>query len=121
MELLMERNQTTVSRTELLERVWGDEFSNDQGLTQAISRLRGVLSSNSKASIRTIPKKGYMLEFEPKPAQPGITISYRTLLIVFLVLVIFLLVFVQRIEIRVDEINPDRIDNKKATPTLQSG
>ena len=53
----------TVSRDYLLESVWGSDFQNDLGLTQAVSVLRRLFEEdrNDPKVIRTIPKKGYQL------------------------------------------------------------
>ena len=81
LELLLYHSETTVSRTEFLEKVWGDKFANDQGLTQVISRLRGILSQNRNVTIKTIPKKGYHLrrrEFEKKRPSKMDEITFKS-------------------------------------------
>ena len=108
LELLISKDQTVVSRTEILEEVWGDKYANDQGLTQAVSRLRSIFESNRSATIRTIPKKGYLFEsHKPKRNLPkSIKINLNAVIIIILLIVIGLLFFVRRIEIRVDELEP---------------
>ena len=112
LELLMDRSNTTVSRTELLEKVWDYKFGNDQGLTQSISKLRGVLADNPNVSIRTIPKRGYLYEEHTfnvnRPSYKSIGLNFNTFLIGLLLLVICALIFIQRIEIRIDEIDRDQ-------------
>ena len=51
------------SREYLIEKIWGNTFVGEEGLTQAVSRLRKILNDNAKDSqiIQTIPKKGYRL------------------------------------------------------------
>lgn len=51
-----------VSREELINEIWQDYGGGDDGLTQAISFLRKTLDDSSKDVIRTIPKKGYILQ-----------------------------------------------------------
>lgn len=51
-----------LEREMLLERVWGDEGS-DEALTQAVSRLRQMLGD--RALIHTEPRRGYRLTTEP--------------------------------------------------------
>ena len=60
---LYKNKGSTVSRSNLLESVWGGPYKNDLGLTQAISKLRRVFKDNPKTPIliRTIPKNGYQL------------------------------------------------------------
>lgn len=106
LELLMKMKGTMVSRTDLLEHVWGYKYANDQGLTQAISKLRRILARNSNGTIRTIPKKGYLFQpVERKRTEPlVIRVNPRALLFIALVLVIFVLLFVRRIEVRIDNL-----------------
>ena len=108
LELLMQRRETAVSRTEILEKVWGYNFANDQGLTQTISKLRGVLARNPNVSIRTIPKKGYLFLRQDNKLERATLkwtgINLNTIL--FLLLMIGMLVFVRRIEIRIDKLEP---------------
>jgi len=68
LEVLYQNRGTTVTRSILLEQVWNDEYGNNLGLTQAISKLRQVFNDNSKEPklIKTIPKKGYQLIIEPR-------------------------------------------------------
>lgn len=106
LDLLNSHSGTTLGRTEILERVWGSQSANDQGLTQTISRLREVLSG-SGASIKTIPKKGYLLQKrEVKARRLGyrwIRVNVYLILIMLLLFSICILVFIKRIEIRVDK------------------
>lgn len=53
-----------LERETLLERVWGDEGS-DEALTQAVSRLRQLLGD--RALIQTEPRRGYRLLANPTP------------------------------------------------------
>jgi len=54
------------SREYLIEKIWGNTFVGEEGLTQAVSRLRKILNDSAKDSqiIQTIPKKGYRLTAE---------------------------------------------------------
>lgn len=51
-----------VTREELIKEIWNDYGGADEGLTQAISFLRKVVDDHSREIIRTIPKKGYLLQ-----------------------------------------------------------
>ncbi len=106
--LLHQHQGSTVSRVELLEQVWGDKYANNQGLTQAISRLRDIFLESDFISIRTIPKKGYLLQIQtsrPNLLNLGtIRIRANRVVIVLLVLLIYILVFIKRISIRVDKL-----------------
>jgi len=60
--LLAANSEKIVTREELIKQVWNDYGGADEALTQAISVLRKVLDDPSKEMIRTIPKKGYLLQ-----------------------------------------------------------
>ena len=55
--MLAARPGVTITREEMVALVWKDYGGGDEGLTQAISTLRKLLSDADKALIRTIPKK----------------------------------------------------------------
>jgi len=61
--LLVERAGEVITRSELVEQVWGeDTFVNfDQGLNFAIRQIRAVLGDDSETPrfIETLPKRGY--------------------------------------------------------------
>jgi len=65
----------TVTREEILSAVWASTTPNDEGLTQAVCKLRKVMSDDpGKASvIQTVRKKGYRLiapvSFDGKPSK----------------------------------------------------
>ena len=111
--VLKVRVGNTVSRLELLQEVWGDEQANDQGLTQAVSSLRQVFTRSTHIHIKTVPKKGYQLQFSTQPKRrfglPTIRVNLNILVMLFLLLLIVLLIFVKRIEIRVDRI-PEAVE-----------
>ena len=53
---------TVVSKDSLLEEVWGDIAVTDDSLTQCIADIRRALGPQGAKALRTIPKKGYLLE-----------------------------------------------------------
>jgi DNA-binding winged helix-turn-helix (wHTH) protein len=53
---------TMVTREVLVKEIWNDYGGADEGLTQAVSFLRKVLDDSAKNIIKTIPKKGYLLQ-----------------------------------------------------------
>jgi DNA-binding winged helix-turn-helix (wHTH) protein/Tfp pilus assembly protein PilF len=59
----------TLTREELLDRVWGERCVSDEVLTHAITELRHALSDdpNNPTYIETIPKRGYRLLKSPLP------------------------------------------------------
>jgi len=65
LSILIEQSMTPVTRDELLNRIWGDEGS-DEALTQAVSRLRRL--AGDAALIETIPRVGYQLAVMPEAA-----------------------------------------------------
>ena len=64
LECLVSDAGIPVTRDQLLDRVWGQDGS-DEALTQCISRLRRMLGTG--AEIRTLPKIGYVLTADTRP------------------------------------------------------
>lgn len=60
---LAERKGEVVTRNELIEQHWGDQFGGDESLTRAISHLRKTfkIAGAEEPYIETIPKRGYRL------------------------------------------------------------
>lgn len=56
-----------VSREQIIRDIWNDYGGAEDGLTQAISFLRKMLDDGAKDRIRTIPKKGYLLNAAVSP------------------------------------------------------
>jgi DNA-binding winged helix-turn-helix (wHTH) protein len=52
----------TVSRDHIIREIWNDYGGAEDGLNQAISFLRKILDDAGKERIKTIPKKGYLLQ-----------------------------------------------------------
>jgi len=80
MEVLMvlaERPGETVSRDELLERVWPEVVVTDDALSGTISKLRRALDDDARdpAYIETIPRTGYRLVAPVAPADTSPTVS----------------------------------------------
>ena len=55
---------SVVSRANLLDTVWPEVFVTDASLTQCIAELRKALDDNSGDLLRTVPRRGYLLELE---------------------------------------------------------
>ena len=60
---LKESMGQTLSRSQLIESLWGDNSGSDEALTQTVSKLRRALGDNSSI-IETVPKRGYRLKLE---------------------------------------------------------
>ena len=118
--LLYSNRGRTVSRSQLLETVWGDSLGNDSGLTQAISRLRQILNDDPKHPklIKTIPKMGYQLLLNSDNVIPqdiqktirsngyeNLSISKRIgigIILILILVIIFLLIF--NVKIRIEQL-----------------
>src|SRR5829696_9092 len=70
LELLVSRDGSVVSRTEMIETLWPDTYVEEANLTVTISMLRKVLGENY---IRTIPKRGYSFAVPVRRIEPQIT------------------------------------------------
>jgi DNA-binding winged helix-turn-helix (wHTH) protein len=65
---LADRAHCIVGKQELLDAVWPGLIVTDDSLMQAISELRGALGDRDHQLIKTIPKRGYLLDAKVQPA-----------------------------------------------------
>jgi DNA-binding winged helix-turn-helix (wHTH) protein len=65
LELLAERRGELVSKDDLAAAVWTDVAVTDESLSQCISDIRRVLGQDDAGLLRTVPRRGYVLESEP--------------------------------------------------------
>ena len=93
---LAENCQSPVSREQILDEVWANQVVADDVLNVAISSLRKSLGDDSKDPqfIKTLPRKGYQIIAEVKPAngKSGITIN-PMIAVVALILIVPLVWF----------------------------
>ena len=64
----------TITRRDLLDKVWGERFVSEEVLTHAITELRHALGDDPSTPeyVETIPKRGYRLLKRPHPCnEPG--------------------------------------------------
>ncbi|WP_407669023.1 winged helix-turn-helix domain-containing protein [Paraburkholderia diazotrophica] len=54
-----------LSCDELIEAVWRDRMVTDDSLVPCISEIRCALGDHRQRAIRTVPRRGYMLELRP--------------------------------------------------------
>jgi TolB-like protein/DNA-binding winged helix-turn-helix (wHTH) protein len=62
---LGQRAGQVVSKDELLRRVWGDVIVTEDSLVQAIGDIRRVLGAAGHELLRTVPRRGYLLNAAP--------------------------------------------------------
>lgn len=113
LKVLLELRGETVTREQIIEKVWGESFVEDANLTVAVSALRKTLSVyENETFIQTMPRKGYRfvavaeektdvaepqpiaverhaverLTIERIPAQPGAKKTRTTRLLLFALL-----------------------------------
>lgn len=60
-----------VSRGELMEAAWGRAAITDDSLTQCLVEIRRALGDNARRLVRTVPRRGYLLDVVPEPVVPG--------------------------------------------------
>jgi DNA-binding winged helix-turn-helix (wHTH) protein/Tfp pilus assembly protein PilF len=81
--VLVEQNRHTVSRDELIDRIWADTIVEENSLTRNISILRRALGVSGQygAYIKTVPKTGYRFEADVRSvieAEEEIVLERRT-------------------------------------------
>ena len=76
---LVKANGNTVTKDELIEKVWGDVAVTDSVLSRAIADLRKVFGESAKSSslIKTIPKIGYCLNLPTQSLKSSSSIEKR--------------------------------------------
>ena len=67
---LVENAGRVVSRGELLDAVWPGLHINDDGVTQCIREVRRALGGDGQQIVRTIAKRGYLLNAHVMPPDP---------------------------------------------------
>lgn len=59
---LLQRPHRIVSKDELLDAVWGDKVVTDGALKHCLMEIRAVIGDRDRTVIRTVPRRGYILE-----------------------------------------------------------
>jgi Tol biopolymer transport system component/DNA-binding winged helix-turn-helix (wHTH) protein len=75
LELLVSREGSVVSRTEMIDKLWPDTYVEEANLTVTISMLRKALG---ESYIRTIPKRGYTFAVPVRRIEPPATNGIKT-------------------------------------------
>jgi DNA-binding winged helix-turn-helix (wHTH) protein len=90
--LLAEHREKPVSRKMIVKEIWDNYPGGDEGLNQAISVLRKLLSDNEKRIIETLPKIGYC--FHGTTTANAIGAKPKSLKAIYIPIVLFLLMIV---------------------------
>lgn len=61
---LIDNAGTVMSKDELLDRIWPDTHVTEDSLVQCASEIRKALLGVGGVALKTVPKKGYRLDFE---------------------------------------------------------
>src|SRR5262245_27660453 len=70
---LVEHAERIVSKDELLNAVWPDVIVTEDSLTRCMSEVRHALGSGAEALVKTVPKRGYMLDVPVTPDAPPLS------------------------------------------------
>jgi DNA-binding winged helix-turn-helix (wHTH) protein len=68
LQVLLLRAGRLVGREELLDAVWGAIHVTDDSVTQCIVEIRRALGAEAGVVVRTVPRRGYILEWGATPA-----------------------------------------------------
>jgi adenylate cyclase len=71
LRMLVERSGRVVERDALMNAVWPDVFVTDDNITQCIAEIRRALGRNASGILRTLPKRGYLLDCHASAAVPN--------------------------------------------------
>ena len=67
LEYLVRHAGVLVSKSELLDAVWPDVVVTEDSLVQCLIEIRRALNDDDRQMIKTIPKRGYLLDVEVEP------------------------------------------------------
>ncbi|MDM0109369.1 winged helix-turn-helix domain-containing protein [Variovorax sp. J22R24] len=70
LQYLADRAGHVIGKQELLDGVWPGVVVSDDSLTQAVSELRSALADRDQRLIRTVSRRGYLLDAKVLPAPP---------------------------------------------------
>lgn len=70
LEHLLERSGRLVTRDELMGAVWPGVVVTDDSLVQCIGEIRRALGADGHQLLKTVPRRGYLLDAAPTPAPP---------------------------------------------------
>jgi DNA-binding winged helix-turn-helix (wHTH) protein len=70
LHLLLQRADRLVTREELLDLVWGEIHVTDDSVTQCVVEIRRALGEAAGVRIRTLPRRGYLLDLQPVSLAP---------------------------------------------------
>ena len=59
---LLQRPRRVVTKAELLDAVWGDRIVTEGSLKSCLTEVRSAIGDHERKLIRTVPRRGYMLE-----------------------------------------------------------
>ena len=59
---LLQRPRRVVTKAELLDAVWGDRIVTEGSLKHCLMEVRAAIGDHERKLIRTVPRRGYMLE-----------------------------------------------------------
>jgi adenylate cyclase len=70
---LVEHAGRLVSKDELIGAVWSDVVVSDESLAKCVSEVRGALGDSGQRLVKTVPRRGYVLDVHVLPADgtPG--------------------------------------------------
>ncbi len=107
-QLLIKQPNQVISKTTIMDQLWPGKFVNDEALTKLVSKLRKALGDDPKnpAYIKTVPKKGYSLLYQPAHRKKNNHSRTWVLLIPLATIVVLVLTF-------------DSSDNSQPTDNLQ--
>ena len=70
LKLLLQNAGRAVARGEILDSVWPGVYVSDDSITQCVGELRRAMGAGGPALLRTMPRRGYLLEAEVITEQP---------------------------------------------------
>jgi len=64
LKLMLQNAGSVVARSEILDSVWPGVYVSDDSITQCVGELRRAMGAGGSVLLRTMPRRGYLLEAE---------------------------------------------------------
>lgn len=68
---LLERPNQTLSKIEIIDRVWPDVTVSEEGLVQCIADIRRLIGKDAKRIVETVPRAGYRINLPTQNPGPS--------------------------------------------------
>ena len=77
LQFMAENPGRLLSKDDLLAKVWGQTIVTEDAVAQCIIDIRRALGDSDQTVVKTVPRRGYVLDVDPLPFESGLTQRLR--------------------------------------------